>query len=113
VPVDGSHWLSMREVLDGLSQNGHEIVVVAPEISVHVKSSENFIMKMYPIPFTQEEMEETISSFSQDIFQEGSFLERFLKVYGRLKSISAISLSICAHMLYNKELVKYLEESKF
>ncbi|NXX55303.1 UD11 glucuronosyltransferase, partial [Scopus umbretta] len=113
VPPDGSRWLSMREVLDSLRQKGHEIVVVAPEINIHIKPSENFVMKMYPIPFTKEEMDGNIHSFSRDVFEEGSFLERFLKVYQRLKSISVIALSTCAHLLYNKELVRYLEETKF
>ncbi|NXG85803.1 UD11 glucuronosyltransferase, partial [Stercorarius parasiticus] len=113
VPVDGSRWLSMREVLDGLKEKGHEIVVVAPEINVHIKPSENFVMKMYPTPFTKEELYASIHSFSREVFEEGSFLERFLKVYQRLKSLSAISLSTCAHLLYNKELVRYLEENKF
>ncbi|NXQ87372.1 UD16 glucuronosyltransferase, partial [Nyctibius grandis] len=57
VPVDGSHWLSMREVLDSLRQKGHEIVVVAPEINLHIKPTKNFVMKMYPVPFTQEELD--------------------------------------------------------
>ncbi|XP_050755916.1 UDP-glucuronosyltransferase 1A1-like [Gymnogyps californianus] len=113
VPVDGSRWLSIREVLDGVRQKGHEIVVVAPEINIHIKPSENFIMKMYPIPFTKEELDGNFQAFSRDVFEEGSFLERFLKVYWRLKSVSAITLSTCAHLLYNKELVRYLEESKF
>ncbi|KAK4817712.1 hypothetical protein QYF61_026402 [Mycteria americana] len=113
VPVDGSCWLSMWEVLDGLRQRGHEIVVVAPEINIHIKPSENFVMKMYPIPFTKEEVGRSIHSFSREVFEEGSFLERFLKVYQSMKSISAITLSACAHLLYNKELVRYLEESKF
>ncbi|NXA93719.1 UD11 glucuronosyltransferase, partial [Melanocharis versteri] len=58
VPVDGSHWLSMWEVLDVLGQRGHEVVVVAPEVTMHIKPSKNFVMKMYPVPFTQEEMHE-------------------------------------------------------
>ncbi|NXP70492.1 UD11 glucuronosyltransferase, partial [Ramphastos sulfuratus] len=113
VPLDGSRWLSMREVLDGLRQKGHEIVVIAPEINVHIKPSENFIMKTYPIPFTKEEVDGSIRGFHQDVFEESSFLQRFLKVYQRLRSISVMSLSSCAHLLHNKELVKYLEESKF
>ncbi|NXY49369.1 UD11 glucuronosyltransferase, partial [Ceuthmochares aereus] len=113
VPVDGSRWLSMREVLDGLRQKGHEIVVVAPEVSLHIKPLENFIMKTYPIPFTKEEVDGNIHSFSQDVFEEGSFLERFIKIYQRLKIISANALSTCTHLLYNKELIRYLEESKF
>ncbi|NXP05414.1 UD11 glucuronosyltransferase, partial [Thinocorus orbignyianus] len=113
VPLDGSHWLSMREVLDGLREKGHEIVVVAPEINVHIKPSENFIMKTYPIPFTKEEVHASIHSFSREVFEEGSFLQRFLKVYQRLKSFSAMSLSGCEHLLYDKELVSYLKKSKF
>ncbi|NWZ98329.1 UD11 glucuronosyltransferase, partial [Nesospiza acunhae] len=57
VPVDGSHWFSIREVLDMLQQKGHEVVVVAPEVSLHIKPSKTFVMKMYPVPFTREEMD--------------------------------------------------------
>ncbi|XP_009948803.1 PREDICTED: UDP-glucuronosyltransferase 1-1-like, partial [Leptosomus discolor] len=113
VPVDGSRWLSMREVLDALRQKGHEIVVVAPEASLQIKPTKNFIMKMYPVPFTQEEMDGNFQAFSQDVFGEGSFLERVVRFYQRSKKTSAMLLSTCTHLLYNKELVRYLEESKF
>ncbi|NXI42330.1 UD11 glucuronosyltransferase, partial [Galbula dea] len=113
VPVDGSHWLSMQEVLDGLRQNGHEIVVVAPEVSLHIKPTKNFIVKMYSVPFTQEELDHVYWKMSQNVFQEGSFLERFLTIYEQLKNTSAMFLSTCTYLLYNKELVRYLEESKF
>ncbi|KAM6260358.1 UDP-glucuronosyltransferase 1A1-like isoform 1-T1 [Spheniscus humboldti] len=113
VPVDGSHWLSMREVLDGLRQKGHEIVVIAPEISLYIKPTTNFVMKMYPVPFTQEDMDENFQAFLQDVLEEGSFLERFLKLYQSMKRFFDLAISSCAHLLYNKELVRYLEESKF
>ncbi|XP_075285746.1 UDP-glucuronosyltransferase 1A1-like isoform X2 [Opisthocomus hoazin] len=113
VPVDGSHWLSMREVLDVLRQKGHEIVVIAPEINLHIKQTKNFVIKMYPVPFTQEEMEGKFQAFVQDSLEEGSFLERFLKGYKGMKRISGIAFSSCAHLLSNKELLRYLEESKF
>ncbi|NXO54386.1 UD11 glucuronosyltransferase, partial [Aramus guarauna] len=113
VPVDGSHWLSMREVLDGLRQKGHEIVVVAPEISLYIKPTKNFVMKMYPVPFTEEEMDHIFWRTSQDIFQEGSFLEKLVQIYEGMKNTSAMFPSTCTQLLYNKELVRYLEESKF
>ncbi|KAK4817716.1 hypothetical protein QYF61_026406 [Mycteria americana] len=31
VPMDGSHWLSMRQVVEKLTKRGHEVVVVIPE----------------------------------------------------------------------------------
>ncbi|XP_021256218.1 uncharacterized protein LOC110400571 [Numida meleagris] len=113
VPIDGSHWLSMREVLDGLRQKGHEIVVVAPEVNLHIKPSENFILKTYPVPFTQEEMDGTFRQFSQDAFSEGSFLERLSRIHQRAEKMSTIFLSTCERLLYNKELIRYLEESEF
>ncbi|XP_040532293.1 UDP-glucuronosyltransferase 1A1 isoform X5 [Gallus gallus] len=113
VPIDGSHWLSMREVLDELRQKGHEIVVVAPEVSLYIKPSENFIMKMYPVPFTQEEVDGMFRRTGQDAFMEGSFLERFIKAYQGVKNSSAMFLSTCEQLLYNKELIRYLQENKF
>ncbi|XP_015723201.1 UDP-glucuronosyltransferase 1-1-like isoform X11 [Coturnix japonica] len=113
VPVDGSHWLSMREVIDGLRQKGHEIVVVAPEVNVHIKPSESFVMKTYPVPFTQEEMDGSFREFSQDAFTEGSFLEKFSTIRQRVQTMSAIFLSTCERLLYNKELVRYLQEYEF
>ncbi|NXV63421.1 UD11 glucuronosyltransferase, partial [Molothrus ater] len=113
VPVDGSHWLSMREVLDILRQRGHEVVVVAPEVSMHIKPSKNFVMKMYSVPFTQEEMENNFKVFLHASLEEGSFLERFLKLYQHMKKLGNLSVSSCEQLLQNKELIRYLEESKF
>ncbi|NXT74022.1 UD11 glucuronosyltransferase, partial [Zapornia atra] len=113
VPVDGSHWLSMREVLDSLRQKGHEVIVVAPEVSLYIKPAKTFVMKTYPVPFTQEEMHHIFWRTSQDVFEEGSFLERAFRTYEGVKNTSAMFLSTCTHLLNNKELVRYLEESKF
>ncbi|NXR64409.1 UD13 glucuronosyltransferase, partial [Rhadina sibilatrix] len=113
VPVDGSHWLSMREVLDILAQRGHEVVAVAPEVTLHIKPSENFVMKMYSVPYTQEEMEKDFKAFFQVSFEEGSFFERFFKVLEGMKRITDLEFSSCEKLLQNKELIRYLEESKF
>ncbi|NWV11068.1 UD11 glucuronosyltransferase, partial [Ptilonorhynchus violaceus] len=113
VPVDGSHWLSMRQVLDILRQKGHEVVVVAPEASLHIKPSKDLVMKMYSVPYTQEEMEKDFKVFLHTAFEEGSFLERFLKVYEGMKKLGNMSAASCEHLLQNKELIRYLEESKF
>ncbi|NXA77096.1 UD11 glucuronosyltransferase, partial [Thryothorus ludovicianus] len=113
VPVDGSHWLSMREVLEMLGQRGHEVVVVAPEVNLHIKPAKNFVMKMYPVPFTQEELDEVPQGLINDVFEEGSFLERVVRLYERAKQNSALFLATCTHLLHNKELIRYLEESKF
>ncbi|XP_064516312.1 UDP-glucuronosyltransferase 1-6-like [Pseudopipra pipra] len=113
VPVDGSHWLSMRQVLDSLRQRGHDVVVVAPEVSLDIKPSKNFVMKMYPVPFTQEGMEKDFQAFLQISFEEGSFLTRFLKTYEGMKILGELSVLSCEELLKNQELLRYLQESQF
>ncbi|NWV70868.1 UD11 glucuronosyltransferase, partial [Malurus elegans] len=113
VPVDGSHWLSMREVVEMLQQKGHEVVVVAPEVSVHIKPLKSFVMKMYPVPYTQEELDKVFKAFFHISFEEGSFLGRFLKVLEGMKRITDLEFASCEQLLQNKELIRYLEESKF
>ena len=53
VPMEGSHWLSMREAVQELHARGHQAVVVAPEVNVRVKAEDFFIKKTYAIPYTQ------------------------------------------------------------
>ncbi|XP_061463769.1 UDP-glucuronosyltransferase 1A1-like isoform X3 [Rhineura floridana] len=114
VPMDGSHWLSMQPVLNQLKQNGHELVVVAPEINLHIKSSDDvYTLKTYPVPFTKEEMDNSFKAFANDNFQELPFTVRFFRTIERLKVTSAMFLASCTHLLYNQELMRYIEQSKF
>ncbi|XP_015269424.1 PREDICTED: UDP-glucuronosyltransferase 1-1-like [Gekko japonicus] len=114
VPMDGSHWLSMQSVLKQLKQNGHEAVVVAPETNMHIKPSDDlYTMKTYPVPFTQEELEETYRDAMNGVFEEIPFLVRFVRTYNRVKTTTALLYSTCTSLLYNQELMKYFEQSKF
>ncbi|NWI75141.1 UD11 glucuronosyltransferase, partial [Dryoscopus gambensis] len=113
VPADGSHWLSMREVVDMLQQKGHEVVVVAPEVSLHIKPSKNFVMKMYSVPYTEEEMEKAFQAFFRASFEEGWIFKRFFKAYKGMKILTDCWVTSCEQLLQNKELIRYLEETKF
>ncbi|NXQ26104.1 UD11 glucuronosyltransferase, partial [Alaudala cheleensis] len=113
VPMDGSHWFSMWDVVDILGQSGHEVVVVAPEISLHIKPSKNFVMKMYSVPYTQEELERAFQGFIHGSFAEGWIFERFLEVYKGMKTLTDCWVTSCKQLLQNQELIRYLEESKF
>ncbi|XP_074857754.1 UDP-glucuronosyltransferase 1A1-like isoform X2 [Carettochelys insculpta] len=113
VPMDGSHWLSMQAVVDSLRHRGHEIVIVAPEVSMHIKTSEIYVVKMFPVPFTEAELEDHFSAFTQDVFEEKPFLERFFRLRERLQNTSTLLFATCVHLLYNKELIQYLERSQF
>ncbi|NXJ08009.1 UD11 glucuronosyltransferase, partial [Odontophorus gujanensis] len=113
VSVDGSPWFSVLEFLQVLKQKGHEIVVVAPEANLNVKPSENFVMKIYPVALRQEGMHASFEKFLKDSFAEGSFLERFIRVHENVQKVTETAFKDCEQLLYNKELIRYLEDSNF
>uniref|UniRef100_A0A8B9NT01 glucuronosyltransferase n=1 Tax=Apteryx owenii TaxID=8824 RepID=A0A8B9NT01_APTOW len=113
IPMEGSHWLSMKAVLAELSRRGHEIIVIAPESRMLIDSSAMYMLKMYPVPFKKEELQELMHSFALDTFSEKPFLFRFLNTWENFRKSSAIFKATCESLLYNKEVMKYIEESKF
>ncbi|XP_063198256.1 UDP-glucuronosyltransferase 1A1-like [Chroicocephalus ridibundus] len=113
VPMDGSHWLSMHSVLAALSQKEHKIVVVAPEVNLNVKASEYYTLKTYPVPLTREELGASMHSFVNDLFERRPFLQRITALYEKVQVISSVYASSCTSLLHNKDLMQYLERSKF
>ncbi|XP_009708312.1 PREDICTED: UDP-glucuronosyltransferase 1-1 [Cariama cristata] len=109
VPIDGSHWLSMRLVVEQLRQRGHEIVVVAPEINLRIDSSVSYTIKTYSVPYTKEYVEAEFKKTGYRSFTPQPFLEKFSK----MANITTMFFDSCKHLLSNKELIAYLEESKF
>ncbi|NWQ79499.1 UD11 glucuronosyltransferase, partial [Columbina picui] len=113
IPMEGSHWLSMKEVLAELSARGHEIVVIAPDSRILIDSSERYETKTYPVPFKKEDIEKHMRSLSEISFSEEPFLTRFVNIWAHSRKTTAMFEAFCSSLLYNKEMMKYIEESKF
>ncbi|NWI61965.1 UD11 glucuronosyltransferase, partial [Todus mexicanus] len=109
VPIDGSHWLSMRPVVERLREKGHEIVVVAPEINLRIDSSVHYTLKTYSVSYTREYVEAEFKKMGYRSFTP----QPFLKKLSRMANITTMFLDSCRRFLSNKELIKYLEASKF
>ncbi|NXA13560.1 UD11 glucuronosyltransferase, partial [Sapayoa aenigma] len=108
VPQDGSHWLSMRMVLEKLSEKGHEIVALVPEAALLLKSSQSFTIKTYPVPYTQE----FVDNFYQKMGQK-SFELTLPVLFSNISQLTSLFSSACRHLLFNQELMRYLQDSKF
>ncbi|NXG81112.1 UD11 glucuronosyltransferase, partial [Baryphthengus martii] len=113
VPMDGSHWLSMRSLLVALGQKEHKIIVVAPEVNLNVKASEYYTLKTYPVPLTREELGGRMHSFANDLFEKRPFPQRMTALYEKVQVISNLYISSCSSLLLNKDLMRYLEGNKF
>ncbi|XP_068102456.1 UDP-glucuronosyltransferase 1A1-like [Hyperolius riggenbachi] len=113
VALDGSHWLSMRPVVDLLRQKGHQIVVLAPDISLHIQVSQGFEVKFYPVSHSREKLKDHSSSFSAEILTKRPILQKIQKTQQKMKEGAALMLDTCVQLLKNRELIESLEETTF
>ncbi|XP_009491032.2 UDP-glucuronosyltransferase 1A6 [Pelecanus crispus] len=115
IPQDGSHWLSMRPVVGKLQQNGHEVVVVVPSTSLYMKPKEpqNYTVKVYPVPYTEQHLAVLLKSFVNTHFIEQSVLNIIITMYQNILEIFRFFFTTCESLLHNKDMMDYLRESKF
>lgn len=113
MPMEGSHWLSMRKVVQELHARGHQAVVLAPELNVLIKGEDTFTLKTYSIPYTQEEFHELLFGNSGNMFETTDFLKKFLNTFTAMRNASMFFHRSCAELLYNKPLIRQLNDSSF
>ncbi|NWV10199.1 UD11 glucuronosyltransferase, partial [Ptilonorhynchus violaceus] len=113
VPMDGSHWLSLRSLLVALGQKGHQIVTVAPEGSSNVEASAYYSLRTYPVPLRREKLRTRVRSFGNDLFERKPFLQRITALREKVLLFSSLYSSSCSSLLHNKDLMRYLQSSKF
>ncbi|XP_039090526.1 UDP-glucuronosyltransferase 1A3-like [Hyaena hyaena] len=113
VPMDGSHWLSMKEALQELHARGHQIVVVSPDVNLHIKREDFFTLMTYAISYTQDEFNDLLLAQASLAFEEVHFLKMFFKSIEILKTASFIFQTSCKELMYNKDLIGHLNASSF
>lgn len=113
VPQDGSHWLSMRDLVKELSHRGHESVVVVPDVNFHFKNLDQFTVRTFSAPYTIEYMESMIKDIADAVFEERTGLQKAMYMYDRLVNMRNSCVAACQNLLYNETLINDLETFKF
>lgn len=112
VPMDGSHWFTMQSVVEKLIHNGHEVVVVMPEVSWQLGKSLNFTVKTYSISHTIEDLNWKFKVFLDAQWKAQTDLMAFL-LTSPSKSFFELLFSHCRDLFKDKKLVEYLKQSSF
>ncbi|XP_006878127.1 PREDICTED: UDP-glucuronosyltransferase 1-6-like [Chrysochloris asiatica] len=113
IPLDGSHWLSMKEVVEHLSNRGHDIVVLVPDVNLFLSDSKYYTRRTYAVPYSQDEMKDRFHTFGNSIFAESSFLMKPLMEYRNVMLLGDMYLTNCESLLKDSETLRFLRESKF
>lgn len=113
VPMDGSHWLSMKILVKEIVNRGHEVLVLVPESSLLMSESESFKKQFYPVQFTQAEMEGSFKSLSDGVFQKPPQIADMLLSVELFVNFTKLQLRGCESLLHNQQLMSQLRDSGF
>ncbi|XP_004417885.1 PREDICTED: LOW QUALITY PROTEIN: UDP glucuronosyltransferase 1 family, polypeptide A10 [Odobenus rosmarus divergens] len=109
----GSHWLSMKDIVELLSEKGHDIVVLVPEVNLLLKESKHYTRKIYPVPFDQKELENRYHSFGNNHFAERWLLNAAQMEYRNSMIVIDMYFTNCQSLLEDAAILSVLRESKF
>ncbi|XP_037704612.1 UDP-glucuronosyltransferase 1A10-like [Choloepus didactylus] len=112
VPMDGSHWFTMRSVVEKLHHRGHEVVLLVPEVSWHLHTSLNCTVKTYPTSYTLEDLNREFMIFSNSHWKtrESGGFSFFMNP---LSDVFKYIFSHCRSLFNDTKLVEYLKDSAF
>ncbi|XP_073433666.1 UDP-glucuronosyltransferase 1A1-like isoform X4 [Dendrobates tinctorius] len=113
MPQDGSHWFSMRSVVEKLSEKGHQIVIIVPEVNFYLKNIDNYTVRTWHVSYTKEFMESFIKDYINDEFEHKTFLQKMALTYNRAINSTKLIVAACENLLKNETLIKYLDASNF
>ncbi|XP_006893592.1 PREDICTED: UDP-glucuronosyltransferase 1-10 [Elephantulus edwardii] len=112
VPMSGSHWLSMRVVVEKLSQRGHEVVVVMPEVGWHLDKSPNYMVKTYSTSYKLEDLNREFLVFTNAQWKSQDS-NLFSLLTSPLNSFFEYIFSHCKSLFNDEKLIEFLRESAF
>lgn len=113
MPVDGSHWLSMKILVKELTRRGHEVTVLVPESSILIKASDGYKTEIYQVPYTQAELDSTLNSFRESTFEKHPGIMDLFANIDRLVNFTSTQVAACEALLGNEPLMGQLKKEGF
>ncbi|XP_062054756.1 UDP-glucuronosyltransferase 2B13 [Lepus europaeus] len=117
-PMEFSHWMNMKMILDELVQRGHEVTVLRSSASIVISSNNESGIKFetFHTSYSKDEIE----GFFMDWFYASIYnvsLESYWESFSLMKMVvlkySDIDEDICKEVVLNKKLMTKLKESRF
>ncbi|XP_040416753.1 UDP-glucuronosyltransferase 1A8-like [Cygnus olor] len=113
VPMDGSHWLSMKQLVLKLKERGHEVVVLIPEVSWQMGKEQSYTVKTYPVDYTLEDLDNSFEEYLTVHLSGQPFPLNALALYNVSKHTFRMFLVQCKNLFSSTEIVQYLNQSGF
>ncbi|XP_072477072.1 UDP-glucuronosyltransferase 2B17-like isoform X21 [Notamacropus eugenii] len=117
-PMEYSHWINMKAILDELAQRGHEVTVLTSTASILIASNKTSLLsfEVYPVSFTKEDVVNYFDKWIKERVYEMSRLspwEYAKKMQDILFEYSKVLKQFCESVVLNKKLMKTLKEARY
>ncbi|XP_042534097.1 UDP-glucuronosyltransferase 2B31-like isoform X3 [Dipodomys spectabilis] len=118
LPMEYSHWINVKMILDELVKRGHEVTVLTSSAAILVDSGKSspFKFETFPTPLTTKEFERhfkhSVNIWTYE-FPKYSVWKLYSKMQSMFEEHSDVLESLCKYMIFNEKLMKTLQESKF
>ncbi|XP_066433894.1 UDP-glucuronosyltransferase 1A1-like [Eleutherodactylus coqui] len=103
----------MRPVVERLTQNGHNVVVLTAEGSLSIDSGDLYTTKTFSCPYSKEDLVSSIENYGSDHFKPPNFPGVTITMYHLMQKTFKIFREICEALLSNTELMQNLKDEKF
>ncbi|KAL9847958.1 UDP-glucuronosyltransferase 1A6-like [Geothlypis trichas] len=113
VPMVGSHWLSMQEVVEKLSERGHEVVVLVPEVSWNMETTQAYKVVMYPVSQSLEELDNAFKEYLAVHLTQKPFPLNALAMFNASVHATDIFFGQCKDLFHSQETLRFLNQSGF
>ncbi|XP_068602793.1 UDP-glucuronosyltransferase-like [Brachionichthys hirsutus] len=113
LPVDGSHWLSMKILVEELSHRGHDVLVLVPETSMLMKGSEGYRTEIYQVPFPKAELDKNMKVLMDGVFLKPPELTDMFITVERLVNYTTLQVKGCESLLNNQPVMSRLRGEGF
>lgn len=113
LPVDGSHWLSMKILVKELIRKGHEILVLVPESSLLIKESENYKTEVYQVPYTKADLDGSFKELKDGVFLKPPELADIFINVERLVNFTSMQVRGCESLLNNQAVMSKMRAQGF
>uniref|UniRef100_A0A8C7UQN1 Transposase Tc1-like domain-containing protein n=1 Tax=Oncorhynchus mykiss TaxID=8022 RepID=A0A8C7UQN1_ONCMY len=108
MPVDGSHWLSMKLLVKELAARSHEMVVLVPDTSILIQGSDYYRTETFRVPYSKAQLDENVNKLKDAAFLKApDVMDIFVNVQ-HLVHFTTMQVKGCEGLLYDEPLMQQL-----